>query len=43
MEAFHKAVALDPNYVAAYAGLAEAEGNLADTVGDAAGLERARR
>jgi TolB-like protein len=41
VEAFNKAVALDPHYAGAYAGLAEAEAQLADKVGDPAGLTRA--
>jgi TolB-like protein len=41
VEAFKKAIALDPNYAGAYAGLAEAEAQLADKVGDPAGLTRA--
>jgi TolB-like protein len=41
VEAFKKAVALDPNYAGAYAGLAEAEGQLADKTGDLAGVTRA--
>jgi serine/threonine-protein kinase len=39
--AYRQAIALDPNYAAAYAGLADAEDNLADWTGDASGLERA--
>jgi len=39
--AYHKAIALDPNYAAAYAGLADAEDNLADWTGDTSGIERA--
>ena len=39
--AFRKAVALDPSYAAAYAGLATAEGDLADRVGEPKGLQRA--
>ena len=41
VDAFKKAIALDPNYAGAYAGLAEAEAQLADRVGDPAGLTRA--
>jgi adenylate cyclase len=41
VEAFSKAVALDPHYAGAYAGLAEAEAQLADKVGDPAGFTRA--
>lgn len=40
-EAFHKAIALDPHYAAAYASLAEAEAYLADVTGDAAALRQA--
>jgi TolB-like protein/Flp pilus assembly protein TadD len=40
VEAYRKAIALDPNYAAAYAGLAIAEGYAAD-IGDRRGLERA--
>ncbi len=39
VEAYGKAIALDPNYAAAYAGLAVAEASVADYVGDAHGLE----
>ncbi|MGO9852282.1 MAG: TIR domain-containing protein [Steroidobacteraceae bacterium] len=39
--AYRSAVALDPHYAAAYAGLAFAEAFLADITGDTAGLERA--
>jgi len=39
--AYRQAIALDPNYAAAYAGLADAEDNLADWTGDASGLKRA--
>jgi TolB-like protein/Tfp pilus assembly protein PilF len=39
--AYGQAIALDPNYAAAYAGLADAEDNLADWTGDASGLRRA--
>jgi TolB-like protein/Flp pilus assembly protein TadD len=41
VEAYTKAVALDPNYAAAYVGLALAEALSADQTGDAAGIERA--
>jgi TolB-like protein len=41
MEAFKKAIALDPHYAAAYAGLAEAEAQAADKGGDPAGLTHA--
>jgi TolB-like protein/Flp pilus assembly protein TadD len=39
--AYRQAIALDPNYAAAYAGLAMSEYYLADETGDAAGLDRA--
>jgi TolB-like protein len=41
VEAYNKAIALDPNYAAAYVGLALAEALFADQTGDAAGIERA--
>ena len=41
VEAFKKAIALDPHYATAYAGLAEAEAQVADKGGDPAGLTRA--
>ncbi len=41
VEAYQKAIALDPNYAAAYAGRAVAEGYVADLMGDRGGLERA--
>ncbi len=41
IEAYHKAIALDPNYASAYAGVALSEEYLADWTGDAAGLKRA--
>jgi TolB-like protein/DNA-binding winged helix-turn-helix (wHTH) protein len=41
VSAYQQAVALDPNFAAAYAGLAEAEGDLADVTGETAGLTRA--
>jgi TolB-like protein len=42
VEAFHKAIALDPNYVAPYDGLALVEYQLAGHTGDAAGNQRAQ-
>jgi TolB-like protein/lipoprotein NlpI len=39
--AYRQAIALDPNYAAAYAGLANSEYYLSDVTGDAAGLDRA--
>jgi TolB-like protein/DNA-binding winged helix-turn-helix (wHTH) protein/Flp pilus assembly protein TadD len=39
--AYQKAIALDPNYAAAFAGLAFAEAYVADYTGDAEGLKRA--
>ena len=42
VEVYRKAIALDPNYAAAYAGLANAEAFLADATGDAAGSNRAQ-
>jgi tetratricopeptide (TPR) repeat protein len=39
--AYRQAIALDPNYAAAYAGLADAEDNLADWTGDTFGFQRA--
>ena len=39
--AYRQAIALDPNYAAAYAGLALSEYYLADETGDPAGFERA--
>ncbi|MGH9523176.1 MAG: protein kinase domain-containing protein, partial [Terriglobales bacterium] len=41
--AYGKAIALDPNYAAAYAGLALAEASFAEDTGDADGIERAER
>jgi TolB-like protein/DNA-binding winged helix-turn-helix (wHTH) protein/Tfp pilus assembly protein PilF len=41
VEAYDKAVALDPHYAAAYARLAISEAYLADDTGDAAGMQRA--
>ena len=38
---YQKAVALDPNFAAAYAGLAEAEADLAEWTGEKSGLARA--
>jgi adenylate cyclase len=43
VEAYSKAIALDPNYAAAYVGLALAEALLADQTGDVGGVERAGR
>jgi serine/threonine-protein kinase len=40
-DAFRKAIALDDTYAAAYAGLANAEGNIADRMGDHAIAEQA--
>jgi TolB-like protein len=42
IDAYHRAIALDPGYAAAYAGLAIAESTAADMQGDGAGVERAR-
>jgi TolB-like protein/Tfp pilus assembly protein PilF len=42
IEAFHRAIALDPNYVAPYGGLALAELYVADQTGDSAGYQRAK-
>jgi TolB-like protein/DNA-binding winged helix-turn-helix (wHTH) protein/Tfp pilus assembly protein PilF len=42
VEAYGKAVALDPHYAAAYARLALSEAYLADDTGDAAGMERSK-
>ena len=42
VEAYRKAVALDPGYAAAYAGLSTAEGRLADATGDLSGFKQAR-
>jgi len=42
IDAYKRALELDPDYAAAYAGLAFAESNLADITGDGAGLERAK-
>jgi TolB-like protein len=41
IDAFHKAIALDPDYAAAYASLALSEYALADSTGDAAGQRQA--
>ncbi len=41
IDAFHKAIALDPEYAAAYASLALSEYALADSTGDAAGQRQA--
>jgi serine/threonine-protein kinase len=41
VEAYSKAIALDPNYAAAYAGLAYAEAHLWDQTGDPGGMRRA--
>ena len=41
VDAFHKAIALDPGYASAYAELTYAEAYVADGTGDAAGLKRA--
>jgi TolB-like protein len=41
LNAFKKSIALDPQYAAAYAGLAFAEAGLADNIGDPAGVARA--
>jgi eukaryotic-like serine/threonine-protein kinase len=43
VEAYGRAIALDPNYAAAYAGLALSEATLADRTGDSGGVERATR
>jgi len=42
IDAFKRAIALDPDYAAAYAGLAVSEATRADMMGEDAGLERAR-
>jgi len=42
VEAYGKAVTLDPRYAAAYARLALSEAYLADDTGDAAGMERSK-
>ena len=41
VEAYRRAIALDPNYAAAYAGLALSEATLADFTGDGGGIEEA--
>ena len=41
IEAYHRAIALDPNYVAPYEGLTAAEFFVADQTGDNAGYQRA--
>jgi TolB-like protein/lipoprotein NlpI len=41
LQAYRKAIALDPNYAAAYAGLAFSEFFVADTTGDAEMMQRA--
>jgi serine/threonine protein kinase/Flp pilus assembly protein TadD len=41
MEAYHRAIALDPDYVAPYEGLTAAEFFVADQTADAAGYQRA--
>jgi TolB-like protein/Flp pilus assembly protein TadD len=41
LQAYRKAIALDPNYAAAYAGLAFSEFLVADTTGDAEMMQRA--
>jgi TolB-like protein len=41
VEVFRQAIALDPNYAAAYAGLGVAEASVADLTGDTSGIERA--
>jgi TolB-like protein/Tfp pilus assembly protein PilF len=43
VDAYRRAIDLDPNYAAAYAGLAISEATLADLTGDARGIERAGR
>jgi TolB-like protein len=42
VEAYHRAIAIDPGYAAAYAGLTYAEDYIADQTGDTAGFERAQ-
>jgi len=42
VEAYHQAIALDPDYAAAYARLAVSEAFFADQAGDAAGLKQAQ-
>jgi serine/threonine-protein kinase len=41
VEVFKQAIALDPDYAAAYAGLGVAEASVADLTGDMGGIERA--
>jgi TolB-like protein/cytochrome c-type biogenesis protein CcmH/NrfG len=41
VEAYRQAIALDPNYAAAYAGMASAQGFLADNSGDRAAMQQA--
>jgi len=41
IDAFHKAIALDPHYAAAYASLAVSEARLADEAGDPKGITQA--
>jgi TolB-like protein/Flp pilus assembly protein TadD len=41
VDAYHRAIELDPNYAAAYAGLAAAEATLGDLTGGTQGIERA--
>jgi serine/threonine-protein kinase len=43
VEAYSRAIHLDPNYAAAFAGRAIAEATLADLTGDTGGIERADR
>jgi len=43
IDAYEQAVALDPNYAAAYAGLAIAQASAGDLSGDPGGIERAAR
>jgi TolB-like protein/Flp pilus assembly protein TadD/predicted Ser/Thr protein kinase len=43
VEAYSRAIQLDPNYAAAYAGRAIAEATLADLAGDTGGIKRAER
>ena len=43
VEAYSRATALDPNYAAAYVGLALSQAMLADFTGDTRGIERAER
>ena len=41
LEAYKRAIALDPHYAAAYSGLAFVEANIGDTTGDPSGITRA--